>query len=76
MMEGKGYVPLYINDVENGKKFKADERYWMNPDSEAISQLKNLLGEEACPFDLKMVRRDWIEKNKNCLYPRSGYKYR
>ncbi|MBS4959670.1 MAG: DNA polymerase III subunit alpha [Clostridiales bacterium] len=47
VMEGKGYVPLYINDVENGKKFKADERYWMNPDSEAISQLKNLLGEEA-----------------------------
>lgn len=41
-----GNVPLYINDITNGRKYKADKSYWVNVDGDTIDELKKALGSE------------------------------
>ena len=39
-------MPLYINDITNGRKYKADKSYWVNVDGDTIDELKKALGSE------------------------------
>lgn len=39
-----GSIPLYINDVHNKRKYKADETYWIDVNDETISDLMSALG--------------------------------
>ena len=40
-----GSIPLYINDVHNKRKYKADETYWIDVNDETISDLMSVLGD-------------------------------
>ena len=44
--KNRGNVPLYINDITNGRKYKADKSYWVNVDGDTIDELKKALGSE------------------------------
>lgn len=40
-----GDIPLYINDIEKGKKYKTSENYWLNVNKITIKRLSELLGD-------------------------------
>ena len=43
----KGETPLYIHDVKLNKKFKADERYWIDTDTDVLIELRKVFGENS-----------------------------
>ena len=44
--ECRGNVPLYINDVQNCRKYKAAENLWLNADVGTLERLADILGKE------------------------------